>query len=505
MSKELITKGKQDIEKLKRKSTQLIASQNYDEALRTLKCISKLMYSLNFTLRDNSIEKMCNDCIEGLSKEKVDVVHPKENVVAFYDGFGTTLRGLASIYIKALCQLGYHIVYITYKNTELSKNFIYHMYDKEIELVVLPWDFKDGKCSLYNVGEEIKDIIHKCNVKHAFLYTLPYDVAGYCAFKMLDKRIKKYLINLTDHAFWIGNECSDFIVEFRKIGAEISQNIRGIDDNKIYMLPFYPQILDSIEFSGLPKGVDQNDIFVFSGGSEYKVRGSNKFFQIISLLLDKNTSLKFVFASNDTNDALENMKVKFPGRFIHISERPDFYHLIGKSVFYLNTYPMFGGLMTQYAIIQNIVPLSLVDDLKSQLLNPDSMLKNPDNAQICFDSVETLVEEANKIINDVTYREQKQLSLDGQISSEKEFVDGLKRLLTASNIPINNWCIEDVKGIEDDLLKCAPVKSLDEYDRVHFSLTKLNRKMLYYFPIYNMRGACQYFSERLKKIVKKIR
>lgn len=37
----------------------------------------------------------------------------QKNVILFYDGFGMDMRGLAIIYLKALAELGYKIIYVT--------------------------------------------------------------------------------------------------------------------------------------------------------------------------------------------------------------------------------------------------------------------------------------------------------------------------------------------------------------------------------------------------------
>lgn len=40
--------------------------------------------------------------------------------------------------------------------------------------------------------------------------------------------VRKYLINLTDHAFWLGTSCTDYLVEFRNYGINVSRSKRGL-------------------------------------------------------------------------------------------------------------------------------------------------------------------------------------------------------------------------------------------------------------------------------------
>ena len=50
-----------------------------------------------------------------------------QNKVIFYDGFALAARGLAGIYVKALCDLGFEVTWIMYKwapdYNEIHKKF----------------------------------------------------------------------------------------------------------------------------------------------------------------------------------------------------------------------------------------------------------------------------------------------------------------------------------------------------------------------------------------------
>lgn len=64
--------------------------------------------------------------------------------------------------------------------------------------------------------------------------------------------VKRYLINPTDHAFWLGKSCLDFSIEFRDYGCNVSNKFRSIENNQIIKQIYYP-ILISSDFKGLPK------------------------------------------------------------------------------------------------------------------------------------------------------------------------------------------------------------------------------------------------------------
>ncbi|MEI3402379.1 MAG: hypothetical protein V8R51_08850 [Clostridia bacterium] len=52
--------------------------------------------------------------------------------------------------------------------------------------------------------------------KAMFFYTKPNDVSAAVSFSMFNKKIDRYLIDLTDHAFWLGVKSNDYFWEAEK-------------------------------------------------------------------------------------------------------------------------------------------------------------------------------------------------------------------------------------------------------------------------------------------------
>lgn len=148
----------------------------------------------------------------------------------------------------------------------------------------------------YILIEDRKNILNKfCsyavmlqNLNHMifFFYSFPNDVVGVTSLNILEGKVTRYQINLTDHAFWLGARCIDKCIEFRDYGANVSAKYRGISKNIIAKLPFYPIVNKDISFQGFPFQIVKGQKVVFSGGALYKTfGGQNKYYDIIDNIL----------------------------------------------------------------------------------------------------------------------------------------------------------------------------------------------------------------------------
>lgn len=73
------------------------------------------------------------------------------------------------------------------------------------------------------------------------------------------------------------------------------------------------------------------------------------YYKIIDFLLNEFDDLKFIYAGDGDRTEINKIIEKYPNRAILINERPDFFRLFKNCTLYVNTYPMFGGLMMRYA------------------------------------------------------------------------------------------------------------------------------------------------------------
>ena len=91
----------------------LIKQQRIEEAMGEIDKLSIALYEYNQTYTDDVLEYQLG-LIENIFSKATDFTYtPDENCVLFYDYFGYDLRGLAAVYLKALVNLGYKIIYLT--------------------------------------------------------------------------------------------------------------------------------------------------------------------------------------------------------------------------------------------------------------------------------------------------------------------------------------------------------------------------------------------------------
>ena len=120
------------------------------------------------------------------------------------------------------------------------------------------------RISYVNHIAKLAEIIKKTRPAYLFLYTMSYDVAAIVVFSAINIA-RKFQINLTDHAYWLGRDCFDYCIEFRDYGATISHRFRKIDSEKLIKIPFYPYVDYEAEFLGFP--FESQNKVIFSGGA----------------------------------------------------------------------------------------------------------------------------------------------------------------------------------------------------------------------------------------------
>ena len=101
------------VDKLKCGIKSEIRKKNYEAALELILNCANILYQTNLYYVDEDLEGYLKEIAN-----KMEILSPigeKTDVIFFYDGFGLNSRGLAQIYIKALCQIK-KVIYITYED-----------------------------------------------------------------------------------------------------------------------------------------------------------------------------------------------------------------------------------------------------------------------------------------------------------------------------------------------------------------------------------------------------
>lgn len=404
--------------KLRKQAEKEYNNQNYEMSLKYIKTLSRYMYIYNLIYCDNKMEKL----LSNISK-KVIAIKPydsnKKNVL-YYDFIGLDRRGLSYIYIKALVRLGYRVIYIT----ENKKKSEY----SGIEKMVLD---SGGKIYVIDGSEEIKKakriayIVQAERPESMFIYASCDDVAMMLVSYACENINQRYMINLTDHAFWIGTKALDYCIEFREMGYVKSCQKRHIPKEKLMILPYYPINLDEKVFKGFSFSTEGKRI-IYSGGSIYKIEGSDKYLKIISHILDRynDTIIYYTGKGKSAEKIKEWIKDNnYANRFILQSEREDFAEVMKRCYFYLNTYPLEGGLMTQYAVKNGKLPVTLADvpaHVRELLINC------PEDCEYITNDYNKIIHLIDKLLQDENELKRMEQDLNQMIMTEEKFASGLK-------------------------------------------------------------------------------
>lgn len=412
------------VKDLKRLIAKYIEKEKFEKALGAIESVAKILYEFNQVYTDFEVEQdlmnisskfksRYRECLQGYSKDN--------KVILFYDGFGLDIRGVAKMYLNALIKNGYRVIYVIPKCSQ-GKMPETEKVTADCDVI---WETIDEKACYERRIETFIGIVLKYNPKAMFYYTTPWDSVGYEGFAVFENLIPRYLIDLTDHAFWLGVGCNDFFCGSREMSASNQFYGRGIKKEKCIKLGVNLVVDEVNDHSGLPFDVKKTR-YVFSGGALYKTLGDKNlyFYKIIDYIVKNNPDVKFLYAGSGDTKEMDRLMELYPSQVYLLPERPDFYYLIENSVFYLNTYPMFGGMMMKFSANAGKIPVTLKHNNDS-----DGLLLNQKEAKIEYNTYDDLVNDINRLLTDELYLKKRETLLENTIITERRFVNNIHSLI----------------------------------------------------------------------------
>lgn len=414
------------IERLYRIAQKNIRNKRYESALEAIASCAELEYQWNQFYTDERLEQYLISIQQMILKPSFEKEDTEPRTLLFYDGFGYDNRGLMLNYVEGLLSLEYRVVYVVSAIAREQQPTLDRVAENQNlvrEYIPFPQDY-------FSVIKSLNEIFAKYHPSKAFLYILPYDVAGITVFANYQGIVERYQINLTDHAFWLGKYAFDYCIEFRDYGAAISKLYRGINFEKLLKIPLIPYVDDTLEFEGFPFE-DAGYKVVFSGGGLYKTFDEeNTYYKLVQDILIHDVHVIFLYAGFGDDSELKKLMRKFPGRVWHIEERRDLYQLMKQIYFYLSTYPLSGGLMMQYAAMAGKVPVTIGD--RNELTG---VLQDQEDCQYLFRNKVEAQKEVYRLLDYPEYAEAKGQKLKESILGKKQFRDALRQILTEHSSP----------------------------------------------------------------------
>lgn len=468
--------------KLKKIIEKGIASDNLELAMQAISAYASYLYKERETYTNEFLETSIKNIAEKFPALPAQSKKRNSKTVLFYDGFGFDTRGLALIYLKALSRLGYRIVYVTNSSARGHQPVIREIL-KGYPVAQL---YFNSKLSCEKRSHFLLKILEQYDPMYAFFYSWSEDVAGILAFQKM-QHIERFFINLTDDGFWLGASAFDYCIEFRNYGYEISRNHRYIEERKLVRLPYYPYIDRQKSFEGFPIAVTGKRV-VFSGGTLYKTFSKdNLYYKTIGYILQNYPDTVFIYAGYGDDSKLKDLSQKFPSRVVHLDERKDLYQVMKHSYIFINTYPVTGGLMTQYAVAAGLIPLTLDSGNESE-----GLLLNQSEMDVFYQDYDALIADIDRIFSDDTYYLQKQKLLPQGLIGEDEFMEELEHIMKhhTSKFPCVSVELETGK------------KRYSELEKIQYfedAVGKLeHRKLFRYFSKIFIRKFCRSLKRKLR-------
>jgi hypothetical protein len=422
-----------DWQQLKKLIKESIDKNDQDEAFRLLKALGYIGYRYNFL--PDFIDDEADDLIKQLTDKfitNLPQVNPKQERVVFYDYFLLENRGFTQQYIDQIIKNDFELLFVTLADERdySEENAIIKTLREYPKAKIYIVPYKEPKARQVELmTREVLDF----SPSKFFIHNIPYDILPVCvALALKNTGIKSYLLNISDHAFYLGKNAIDYFIDFRIYGHQLNAVLRKIDSSRLLIIPTPPYLTPPkyVNFEGFPVDVS-GKIIGFSGGMTYKIiDNDNTFLNLIKEVLNQNPNFVFLFANVFGDQLLKNFikENNLEDRFILIGNRRDINEVYKRIDIYINTYPFSGSLMMQYAIAHKKPVLSLCDE-DLVYVRMDKLFDKHWDEKFIVTTKEKFVRIANNLIRDADYRNSYAIELAEGIDTTQEFEQKFAQLL----------------------------------------------------------------------------
>ena len=479
-----VEKTEKLINKLRKIAENGIKNKTYDIALSAISSAAGILYEYNQFYSDSQFENMllrigeeafpqCN-YINAFQKHE-------RRVFLFYDGFGLDLRGTAIGTLNMLMNLNYKIVYVTTLQAKGKQPILQGQLAKsDVETIYIDYDK-----SYLEAAKNILDTFIKYEPDSAIFYSTPNDVSGIIAFNLMSGFTDRFFSDLTDHAFWLGVNTFDYILNNRDIGQSIEHNYRNIPTEKQIRTNGCPFVNHEIQIGKIPFDLSSHR-FIYSGGALYKTLGDPelKFYKIARSALDHFEDLNFVYTGSGDDSEMQKLISDYPERVFLLPERNDFYQIIEKCTLYLSTYPFFGATMMRFCAMAGKIPLTLRNGNETE-----GILNRQSERKVEYDSCDELIKDMIRLLSDEKYLKEREKLLIGAVLSEEEVTNDYKKVFEQHSSKYEIKYIDVDKGaVQEEYLQRFDLSKA----RSNYLYKKVNRSIFKFFidsPVYIAKKA----------------
>ncbi len=412
----------------------------WSKALTDLESAAAWAYAFNWMYTDRDADSLLKS-IAVRTIPQFQMIDKGPHRCVLVDSFCMDNKGLTQQYMRAMIQNQMEILYVcTSRSLSNGPEILKEIRDyPKAELLL--FDKTDG--DRVKMASQIAQAIKDYSPSSIFLHIAPWDTVALMACCSV-KGAPVYNINLTDHAYWMGASFLDYNLEFRPYGMTVSLEKRGLRKEQLLPLPFYSIKPLSQVFIGFPP-MPEKAVKIFTGGALYKMLGKNDvFFHMMERLLAISPDVYILVAGFEYSKLFYEKCAQMTNhnRIIQIGVRRDIDAVFENCDIYLSTYPISGGLMTQYAAshAKPIVAYRTKDDTENAI---EELLNHYQKEFHSFTDMDEMCEYAKQLVMDVKYRQDEgRILQEGMMTSER-FADAFSQLI-ASGQSQWNWTKDQI-------------------------------------------------------------
>ncbi len=492
ISKEFAIK---DYDRIKGAAFKACALRQYSKSLRLVSCAANQAYHLNFRYVDDALEGLLKRISSELLGQSFEL--QREEKFLFYDDFGYDNRGLTQQYLHALDKMGVQYLYLVDSREFNANGSIAAQVNSnpKAQIMQVPGGLDEIERLKF-----LFSVVKEYNPSKAFLHLAPWSVVAVTLWNAFPK-VERYLIDLTDHAFWLGKSCSDYFIGFREYGYSISVRERGILKEKLLNLPYYP-IVASKPFAGFPEEV-KDRLIIFSGGAYYKVYGENDaYFKLIERVVNENPEVIILFAGSGNERPFKDFIARsgLQRNVFLIGNRADINEVFKNCDIYLNSYPVIGGLMSQYAVL-NRKPLIGYSTSDIPCNFSEGLFSASLHYRTTYTDIDEFHFEINKLINSEDHRKNASDYASDVLPTPESFAVDFKQLLEDRR-PVS------FSGFDVDVSRFSDIYFSMENNYLHkyhaIKFRHLGVRSFFYFPsasVVSLLSVLRYNLDYIKKFM----
>ncbi|HPK40324.1 MAG TPA: hypothetical protein PKZ69_01760 [Candidatus Cloacimonadota bacterium] len=327
------------------------------------------------------ISSLCiNKESKGVPKDKVErVLHVISMVFYPYGGHSKLMQNWIS-YDKA----GRSDIILTEqkqgKVPDIAFDFYYERGSKVIFLKDRDEDILTRAQRLYDLSVDYDVVVFHIN---------PSDIIPLIAFSGTDKSV--IFMNQADHRFWVGRNASNIVVNFRKIGNDLSIKRRMISEDNLFLLPIpLARVLKISKKEARNRlNIDEKSIMIFSVASSYKYNpnGDDGIHRILLPIVEKHRNVKVIVVGPDISEPYWNdVYNQTDGRVEAVGLKGDIEWYYAAADLYLDSYPV-GSITSLLDAGKYKLPIFTLIKNKSLMDVDEISLESIDFSSSSFDEI----------------------------------------------------------------------------------------------------------------------